>query len=1172
MLFVLLGPVTAHEKGMDLSLGGPQRQALAAFLLLRQGRPAPADSLVEALWADTPPPGAAATLRSHISLLRRQIGRERLFAGPNGYILKLADDDELDADAFRGDVALARTAMTAGDGATARAATSRALGRWRGTPLAGLDDRTWARDAASVLLELRASAVELDIEARLATGAAEEAAALAEEAVAAEPLRERRWGQLMLALYRCRRQAEALSAYQRLRKLLVEELGIEPTAELRDLESRILAQDPQLTEAPPTSSSRVSPVLPGPLPGRLAERGLLPLVARDQQLDVIADGLKAAATSGTCRLIVVSGEPGIGKTRLSREAALRASDSGALVLYGRCDDELRIPYQPWVEIVSYLSSHLSPQMLATASPALAGLSPVVGRPVGTTPSPGPDGLAQQAALFAAVAELLGDISATDPVLLVVDDLQWADRSSLLMLRHLLTVPQSLRMLVIATYRDTEVTSAHPLAAHLADLHRHSGVTRMPLAELDIDEVVELLARASGQEVSDTGLRLAGRLHQETGGNPFFTQEILQHLDETGAAWQDLLGRWQLAEHLDLPTSVQEVVDLRVRHLGDEADRALRLAAIIGREFDLPLLARLAERDEESLLDLLERAAAAGIVTEVADTPDQFRFRHDLIQSTLYTRTSATRRGRTHRRVAEALEALTLGRPGERAGALAQHWLAAHPPDAARALEHCLVAGDHARARLNPEEALRWYDQAKRLLGLSGVDGEIGARLLVGLGDAQRQVGDVSHRETLLRAARLASVAGRSDLLVAAALANTRGGGPARSGAVDIERLQVIDTALAAIGDEDSPDRAVLLSLRAVESSTDHAAWTAYASRALGVAERLNIPAVTLTVLNRSWRHVPDTLPERLVQTIQAIALAEAVGNPVDLFWALQARAVACMQSGNLAEAAERTEQLMAIAERVGQAYMGWMAPLMAAALALFAGQEERAEHLAQVALDRGGASGQPEALLSYAAQLAQIRMHQGRLAEIAPLFQAALDQYDYMPGVHCGLSRMFCELDRLDDARAALAPVAGHIVEAIPHDDAWLIAMCNAAEAVARLHYVDDAAAIWTSLAPWGDQVCFTAARGEGAVAHQLGLLAAVLGKDADAEACFQQAAAIHSRMGAPYFLARTSLEHGLWLQPRVTPDAAERGKRLVSEAQVIAQLHRYEGILRRTARTSTAI
>lgn len=1172
----------AREGEKELNLGGLRRQSLAAFLLLRGGRPTPTEELVEALWGDDQPPGAMATIRSHVAQLRQQVGHERLVAGPNGYALKVAPGDELDADAFREDVSIARAALSGGDPDAAIAATSRALARWRGRPLAGLDDRGWARDAAATFSELRATAVELDVEARLTTvargappgapgppRAADDVVARADQAVIEEPLRERRWAQLMLALYRAGRQAEALSAYQRLRGMLVDELGIEPSSELRDLESRILAQDPTLspepTAVPTARASRPGTILPG----SLAEPALLPLVGRDEQLDTIATALKEATASATCRLVVVAGEPGICKTRLAQEAASRVGD-GVIVLYGRCDDELRIPFQPWAEIVSYLCGLpdcVLPEMLAAAGPELGALSPAVARRVGTVPAPGPIGSARQPALFAAVTDLIRAVSAVHPILVVVDDLQWADQPSLLLLRHLVATGEQLRVLLFATYRDTDVTSDHPLAAQLADLRRRPNVTRLSLSGLDAHDLGELLARAAGQELSAQGVRLAERLGQETGGNPFYTQEILRHLNETGAASQDVLGHWQLADRFDLPSSVQEVVAIRVHHLGRETDRSLRLAAVIGREFDLALLARVADRDEEPLLDLLERAASAGIVTEMAGAPGQFRFRHDLIQSTLYGQTSVTRRARVHRRVAESIEALTDGRPGEQVGALAQHWLAADPPDAAKTLDYCLLAGDHSRARLCPEEARAWYEHAQRLLALGDGNPETEARLLVGLGDSQRQSGDPTHRDTLLRAARLAQAAGRDDLLAAAALVNTRGGGPARAGAVDVERLEVIDAALAAIGQQDNPELAVLLSLRAVESSTDHTAWTAYRSQAVAVARRLGQPAVTLTVLNRSWRHVPDTLGDRLAETTEAIALATAVGDPVERFWALQARAVACVQSGDLAEAQRRTDELIAVAERVDQAYMGWMAPLMGAAVALVAGDISRAEPWAELAFARGNSSGQPEALLSYGAQLAQIRMVQGRLAEIEPAVRAAIEQSAYLPAMSCGLSRLLCELDDLEEAQAALAPISGRIAGAIAYDDGWLIAMCNASEAVARIGQRDDATALRAELSPWRDQVCFTAARGEGAVAHHIGLLASVLGDDEAAEASFTQAAITHARMGAPYFLARTLLEHGRWLlRCRASNTRWEKGNRLLAESSEIARRYGYEGILRRLA------
>ena len=353
--------------------------------------------------------------------------------------------------------------------------------------------------------------------------------------------------------------------------------------------------------------------------------------------------------------------------------------------------------------------------------------------------------------------------------------------------------------------------------------------------------------------------------RETGGNPFFAAEVLRHLAETGAISRED-GRWVAKvdfASIGLPESVREVVDQRVRRLGEDAHRILTVASVIGRDFDLGLLARAAERDEDDVLDTLEEAAAAAVVAEVPGRAERFTFTHALFQHTLYDELSASRRSRAHRRVGELLESELGDDPGDHIGELAYHWVSgATPAEAGKAAAYADRAGKRALEALAPEEAIRWFRQAVDLLDRApSHDPHQRLEAVVGLGDAQRQAGDPAYRETLLAAAAEAARLGDTRRLVAAALANQRGGWASNTGAVDAERIATLEQALGALAVGDSQARALLLATLAAELtfSGDLDRRRALAAEAESMARRLEDDATLLRVLNGTF--VPLWVPD-----------------------------------------------------------------------------------------------------------------------------------------------------------------------------------------------------------------------------------------------------------------------------------------------------------------------
>ena len=392
-----------------------------------------------------------------------------------------------------------------------------------------------------------------------------------------------------------------------------------------------------------------------PFPALLASPGAMAFSGRTEDIERLTAAWKQAR-SGSAAAVLLSGEPGIGKTRLAAELAQRAHRQGALVLAGRCDDGLGVPFQPFAEALAWYCDHIAEPTVGGHPGELLRLSDHVGRVTPSARLPArTDPETDQYRLFDAVVSWLHGCADAQPVVLVLDDLQWATRPTLLMLRHVVSYGTDARLLIIATYRDTDVDRAHPMASMLADFWRRPGVDRVPISGLDHAETVELLERVGERAADENTIALASALLAETEGNPFFIGEVLRNLVESGGlirrdgVWTSTVS----VSELGIPEGIRDVLHQRLDRLGVGASEILECAAVVGREFEVGVVTKAADSDEGLVVDTIETALASRLVEEAG--VDRFRFSHALVRQTLYERLSTSRRLRLHRRIAHHLE-------------------------------------------------------------------------------------------------------------------------------------------------------------------------------------------------------------------------------------------------------------------------------------------------------------------------------------------------------------------------------------------------------------------------------------------------------------------------------------------------------------------------------------
>jgi DNA-binding SARP family transcriptional activator len=949
MDFRILGALEVLSDGRALDLGGQKHRALLALLLIEANRVVSRDRLIDALWEEEPPETAVKALQVYISQLRKQLGKDRLETKARGYMLRV-EPDELD---------LARFQRLQAEGALREA-----LSLWRGPPLADFGDRRFAQAEIARLEELRLACLEEQIEKDLDRGRYAALVGELESLVNEHPLREQLRGQLMLCLYRSGRQAEALEVYQSGRSALVEELGIEPGRELRELHQAILQQDPQLDV------------------GAAAERGVEParsaFVGRERELAELLAGLDDAC-AGTGRLFLLVGEPGIGKSRLAEELIARAGERGARVLVGRCWEAGGAPaYWPWLQSLrAYVKEApadvLRPELGAGAAD-LAGILPelrerIPGLP--EAPSAPPEGARFR--LFEAATSLLLSATSDRPLVLVLDDLHAADEPSLLLLRFVAREIAASRVLVVCAYRDVDPALGDPLGSALAELVREPHSADIPLAGLSKDDVAEYVELSTGTEPAAW---LVEAIHSETEGNPLFMAEVVRLL----------AGEAEVAEpdaQLHIPASVRAVIGRRVGRLSESCRDLLVSASVMGREFGLDALAQLSGLPSRELLDVLDEAMAERVVGDVPASPGRLRFGHALIRDTLYEGLTPARRMRLHHEAAAALEAAYASDLEPHLAELAQHYFAAAPAGVAdRAIEYARRAADRAAAQVAHEEAARLYRMALDALAIRGRgDEEARCGLLLALGEAHARAGDApAAKEAFLAAADIARRLRLPDALGRAALGFE--GRFVWPRATDERTIPLLDEAIQVL-EGDSALRVGVLArfcgaVRAEPWRQDER--EAISKEAVASARRLGDPATLAYALEGRYAVLMDATPrnpeERLAVGAEMAELGERSGVTERAWSGHLAQLVVRVERGDRTAADAELERITELAEALRQPAQLQMTLETRALFALLDGRFEAAEALIDESVTLGERTW-IGSLLSVRTKLWMLRRQQG---------------------------------------------------------------------------------------------------------------------------------------------------------------------------------------------------
>ncbi len=876
-------------------------------------------------------------------------------------------------------------------------------------------------------------------------------------------------------------------------------------------------------------------------------------IGRQHEIDALQAALDAAI-DGRPGIVLLAGEPGIGKTRTAQQIADHAAARQVLALWGRCPEEPGAPpYWPWLQLIRrYVALHDAAALEATlgrAASMIAALDPELAARLDVGAPPAvvePDAPRARFRLFDAIAGFWRRAAARQPLLLVIDDLHRADVASLRLLEFVIADADASRLLVLGTYRDAEVTRQHPLSDTLAELNRAVKVQRLLLGGFSATETARFLAAATGAE----SVAMASALHDQTAGHPLFLSELARDMHRTGQG-----ATRQLPGHV--PKGVRDVIGARLNRLTPRCVDVLQSAAVFGREFRLDLLCRVFDDlPEEQVQGALEEARIASLIGELAE-PDHHQFTHALVRDTLYDELPARRRAELHLRISAAFEARYSNDLSGCLSVLAYHCHAAGSAgDAAKSIEYATRAAEQATAMQAHEEAARHYRHAGATLPTGPATDAQRCRLLLGLGGAENSAGLSAQALTTFAAAtECARRVGDASLLARSALGFADA--QWRLGIEGSQAAALIHEALAHPAADATHERCALLGALCqalLFSNRPDEAETAF-REAVAIARRLGDPMTLFRALCAilPGRWFSDRLALRIEVAREALELVQRAGHPE---WAVPYlsgwHTGDLMELGDTVAATATARYHLATGETRREPFNEAVALAALAMIATHEGRFTDAETLAADALRRGQRFDRANAAGIFGVQMFTLRRHQGRLGELAPVLDRLLDSASHDAIWRPGLAILYCDLGAREPARALFENLCVGGFAAIANDAIRIASIAYLAEVCAWLGDKDRASTLFTFLLPYtGRNIVFGAHTASfGAADRPLGMLAATLERWDVAQHHFERAIATDERTGGRPWLARSRFEFATMLLRRASSDDdAARARTLLDAA-----------------------
>jgi class 3 adenylate cyclase/tetratricopeptide (TPR) repeat protein len=907
----------------------------------------------------------------------------------------------------------------------------------------------------------------------------------------------------------------------------------------------------------------------------LAMLTVTPFVGRDEVIGNLTSKLEEAR-SGRGSLVLLVGEPGIGKTRTAEEFAAVARHKGATVLWGRCyDGEWAPPFSPFVEAIKEYAAATPPEALAAALGADAG---VLARIVPALHERLPD-IAEPPAIPAegeryrlldAASNLFAKIASGGPLVLLLDDLHWADKGTIAMLRQVARLAPAQALVIVGGYRDVELDRTHPLAAALADLRRETSFERIVLKGLATDDVGALLDVIAEQDVPRP---LVDAIASETNGNPFFIKEVLLHLIEERKIVQED-GRWTSTltiADMGIPEGVREVIGRRLSRLGAACNAMLTASSAMTGGFSWAELRAICEEPERALLDALDEALAVQVLVE--RERGTYDFTHALIRHTLYEELSTPRRVLLHRRIGGALEALYAADVEPHLAELAHHFFEAGEGSAGKAIDFCARAGDRAFASFAYDEAASQFERAQELaVAVYPADPAPRIELMLQLGRVRFACGSAS-MDTFLRAAELAKDAQLPELVIRAALREpdrSKGGySPSATlwGAGDARIPPLLDYALSVLPVVPSRLRACALAFRGTLAGSDTSGpelVNAAEEMARGLGD---VPTLLYVLLMQQWvlsRH-PRLTERQLHLATEMLDLARQAQDLTMTRLALYWRSCSLVALADVAAFAD-IEAFHETSRQLRVPQLSWLSMGCLATVAILKGDYAEGERLAGDAL-RVGQTVSPDFWLdiggdasgvanNFGIQLFQLRRDQGRLRELEPLVRNAIEQFPEEPAWRAALALVLFEGGDLSEAEASYSSLAvSSFEETLRQTDFVGITLPLLAELCASLGDTERAAAFYDLVLPYTGCVLvwgWTAVL--GSADRVLGVLQSLLSDWEAAERHLRLALDLHERLGARPWLARTQLDYARMLLKRNADGDAGRACGLLEAALATAR------------------